>query len=80
MHKMANMFTSGRKSGFLHKVSQRDGMTGSSFLHLLVDISACLYRGFLSFENAIAIESESRASLNGSLWRLFSEATCPKLR
>ena len=48
MHKMANMFTSGRKSGFLHNVSQRDvvkkSLTGSSFLHSLVDISACIYR------------------------------------
>ena len=50
MHNMANMFTSGRKSVFLHKVSQRDvlfknSLTGRSFLHLLVDISACFYRG-----------------------------------
>ena len=38
---MDNMFTSGRKSGFLHTVSQTD----SPFLFSLVITSACIYRG-----------------------------------
>ena len=47
---MANMFTSGRKSEFFHKVSQRDVVDRQQFLTLARRyFSACIYRGSHKF-------------------------------